>query len=604
MRNPASRFGGPGTLLLAAALATAACGDDDSGADDAGDTLDAEDVSGGDADADGDADAEAGPDADGDADVEVGPDADGDADDGGPPPDRYNETSPLGTNLNGISDWSTEWPFVDAFKVSRAWISGEAGGAWDDGRPLDLDEHGWLRSLLPGQVARTLMFWDDGAVAPAGRYVVLYDGGGTMEYWAGARRDDAASTPGRDVVELDPTAGGIGINVTAVDASDPLRNIRVLMPGGACSDDPHRACADDAGCAAGRCVPFEESYAAAPFHPVFLERTRTYRVLRFMDWMATNGSPLRDWSERAEPDDARWSLEAGVPVETMVDLCNRLQADPWFTMPHQASDEFVRQFATVVRDRLAPGLRAWVEYSNEVWNGIFAQAGWARDQGRAAGLGPSDFEAQLQFYSRRAVQVFALWESVFGGTDRLVRVMASQAANAWVSEQVLSFEGADGPSDALAIAPYFGGYLGGPDERARVAALTVDALAAELAATAVPDAAAWVTSQAAVASTYGVELVAYEGGQHLAGHSGVENDDTINALFDAVNRDPRMGDLYGDYLDAWRAAGGRYFVHFVNCAGWSKWGRWGALEYQTQPRAASPKFDALQSFLETNPRWW
>ncbi|MBN1771971.1 MAG: cellulose-binding protein [Deltaproteobacteria bacterium] len=599
MRNLAEGFRGLGTILLAAALVTAACGDDDSVADDAGDVPNETEAG-----ADGDADVGPDADADADADVEVGPDADADGDDGGPPPVRYNETSPLGTNLNGISDWSTEWPFVDAFKVSRAWISGEDGGAWDDGRALDLDEHGWLRSLLPGQVARTLMFWDDGAVAPAGRCVVLYDGTGTMEYWSGARRDAGASSPGRDVLDFDPTAGGIGINVTAVDPSDPLRNIRVLMPGGACSDDPHRWCADDGGCAAGTCVPFEDRYPTEPFHPTFLERTRTYRVIRFMDWMATNNSPIREWSERAEPDDARWSLEAGVPVETMVDLCNRLQADPWFTIPHQASDDFVRRFATVVRDRLAPGLRAWVEYSNEVWNGIFDQAGWARDRGRAAGLGPSDYEAQLQFYSRRAVQVFALWEEVFGGTDRLVRVMASQAANSWVSEQVLSFEGADGPSDVLAIAPYFGGYLGGPDERARVAAMTVEALAAELAATALPDAVSWMASQADVASTFGVELVAYEGGQHLAGHSGVENDDTINALFDAVNRDPRMGELYGDYLDAWRSAGGRYFAHFVNCAGWSKWGRWGALEYLTQPRAESPKFDALQSFLETNPRWW
>jgi hypothetical protein len=189
-----------------------------------------------------------------------------------------------------------------------------------------------------------------------------------------------------------------------------------------------------------------------------------------------------------------------VPVEVMVDLANRLGADPWFTMPHLADDDFVRQLATVVRDRLDPSLRAWVEYSNEVWNGMFAQVGWARDQGLAAGLGPSDFEAQLRFYSRRAVQVFALWEEVFGGTTRLVRAMASQAANSWVSEQVLGLEGAAGPSDALAIAPYIGGYLGGPSEQARVAAMSVDDLVAELQAVALPEAQGWMTPPAAVSS--------------------------------------------------------------------------------------------------------
>ncbi len=576
-------------MLGCAALALAAgCGDDsttDGGTDDGT----AEVVDDGAADLPAEAEAEAG--------------ADGEADDGGPPPARHNETSPLGTNLNGIADWSTEWPFVDAFKTSRAWISG-SGEAWDDGRAIDTDADGWVRSLLPGQIVRTLLFWDTGGVYPAGRYTVLYDGAGTMEYWSGATRNDVLSAPGRDVLDVDPAAGGIGINITAIDPADPLRNIRVLMPGGACTDDPVRWCAADGDCTAGTCSPFADGYAAQVFHATFLDRIRTYRVLRFMDWMSTNGSPLREWSERARPEEARWSGERGVPVEVMVDLANRLGADPWFTLPHQASDDFVRRFATVVRDRLAPGLRAWVEYSNEVWNGIFAQAGWARDRGLAAGLGPSDFEAQLQFYSRRAVQVFALWVEVFGGTDRLVRVMASQAANAWVSEQVLSFEGADGPSDALAVAPYFGGYLGSPDEQARVAAMSVDDLADELRTVALPEAVGWMTAQAATATTYGVELVAYEGGQHLAGNGGVENDDVINGLFDGVNRDARMGEIYGDYLAAWRTAGGRFLAHFVNCGRWSKWGRWGALEYMTQPRAESPKFDALQTFIETNPRWW
>ncbi|NEO60918.1 MAG: cellulose-binding protein, partial [Moorea sp. SIO4G2] len=47
------------------------------------------------------------------------------------------KTSNLGTNLNGIADWSTELPFLDAFKSSRPWItqcvSGETGcsGSWD-----------------------------------------------------------------------------------------------------------------------------------------------------------------------------------------------------------------------------------------------------------------------------------------------------------------------------------------------------------------------------------------------------------------------------------------------------------------------------------------
>ena len=111
-------------------------------------------------------------------------------------------------------------------------------------------------------------------------------------------------------------------------------------------------------------------------------------------------------------------------------------------------------------------------------------------------------------------------------------------------------------------------------------------------------------SQVAVATARGLPLIAYEGGQHLVGNGGVENNATINALFDDANRDPRMGALYKTYLDAWKASGAKLFVHFINCSGYSMWGRWGALEYLDQPRANAPKFDALQTFIEQNRAWW
>jgi hypothetical protein len=120
----------------------------------------------------------------------------------------------------------------------------------------------------------------------------------------------------------------------------------------------------------------------------------------------------------------------------------------------------------------------------------------------------------------------------------------------------------------------------------------------------VPEAIGWINAQAPVASLRGVPLIAYEGGQHLTGVGGVENNAAINALFDSANRDPRMGALYKTYLDAWKASGAKIFVHWQNCGGYSKWGRWGALEYLEQPRASSPKFNALQTFIEQNPASW
>ncbi len=40
---------------------------------------------------------------------------------------------PVGTNLNGLSYYSTEMPFWDSFKAAGAWVSGTKEN-WNDGR--------------------------------------------------------------------------------------------------------------------------------------------------------------------------------------------------------------------------------------------------------------------------------------------------------------------------------------------------------------------------------------------------------------------------------------------------------------------------------------
>lgn len=482
-----------------------------------------------------------------------------------------NAMSPLGTNLTGVSDYSPEWAFVDAFKGSRAWISSTAT-TWDDGRPLDLDDNGWVRSLKPGQFARTLMFWDLDGAFPGGEYVVTYAGKGSLEVWP---QEVIESAPGRLLVRVDPQKGGLSLIIKETDPADFIRDIRVSFPG---------------------------TDAKATFHPTFLERLRTYKVLRFMDWTATNDSTVRTWSDRPLMTDARW--DKGVPVEMMVELANTLHADPWFTIPHLADDDYVEQLARVIEKKLTKDRLAYVEHSNEVWNAQFGQAKHASNEGKKKELATNDFEAQLRHHSQRSVQIFKIFERVFGGTDRLVRVMGSQAANAWVSTVTLEHDDAYRHTDALAIAPYFGGEFGDPTLRARVAKMTLDELMATLEKDSLGNVRKWMADQSAVAKRFGVSLIAYEGGQHLTGVGPVVDDAAINQLFDAANRDPRMKGLYTSYLKIWQDGGGELFVNFVNTSRSSKWGRWGALESQLQPRAAAPKFDALQTFIEQHPIWW
>jgi hypothetical protein len=320
-----------------------------------------------------------------------------------------------------------------------------------------------------------------------------------------------------------------------------------------------------------------------------------------MDWMATNNSIISLWQGRPQPSGATYAPK-GVPVEVMVQLANTLQADVWFNMPHSASDDYVRAFAAYVRDNLSPNLKVYIEYSNETWNGQFEQAFYVQDQGEALNLAPGDrFWSGLKYHSQRAVEMFALWEEVFGGTDRLVRVLASQAGNAWTGEQVATWQEAYDKADALAIAPYFScDDPGNPDTVEQVSALSVDDLLERQMANVQEGGCAYqyMVDNLAVAQQFGLELVAYEGGQHLAGHSGAENNPALTNLFIAANRHPRMSEVYLAYLRAWRDLGGGMFVAFNDVTAPTMFGSWGALEYLHQDPAQAPKYQALMTFLD------
>src|SRR6185295_5720065 len=166
---------------------------------------------------------------------------------------------------------------------------------------------------------------------------------------------------------------------------------------------------------------------------------------------------------------------------------------------------------------LRSDLKAYVEYSNEVWNGSFQQSSYARKRGLALGLSANDFQAQLFYYAKRSVETFDIWEKEFGDSKRFVRVLSAAVANPWSSVQVLDFQGAFKKADALAIAPYFGNQLGSPATQSRTQAMNLDALFAELETVALPMTRKMIESHAAIARAHGLPLLAYEGGQHLAG---------------------------------------------------------------------------------------
>ena len=480
-----------------------------------------------------------------------------------------NDKSGVGSNLHEIAYWSPEWPFVDVFKTARPWVPQKTGAGWGQGDPLSLDENGWITALKADQWAETMVFQGHNHY-PAGQYVFLYDGSGEFEFY-GAKVADQAQ--GRITLDVTPTEG-IGIKLVKTDPKDYVHNIRLIMPG------------------------FESTYETQPFHPLFLQRLERYRVLRFMDWMHTNNSPVVHWADRTRADYYTQGDERGVAPEWIIKLGNTLHADIWINIPHRAADDYVEGLATLIRDQLAPDLKVYIEYSNETWNGAFEQAQYVMEQGEALKLSSDRFQAGLFFHSRRAVQSFAIFEKIFGGTTRLVRVLAAQAANSWTGEQVMDFESASQHADALAIAPYFCNELGDPATQDKIASTSVKAILDECKQQITTTVAEWIKFNKAATDQRKLQLVAYEGGQHLAGYGGAQDNDKLTEKFLAVNRDMGIKDLYLLYLKQWKQSGAGVFVNFTSVASYSKYGSWGVLEYQDQDVATAPKYQAIMAFLE------
>lgn len=490
----------------------------------------------------------------------------------------------LGMNLAGPSDWNTELPFVDVFRLSRTWISQRKGEKWGKGPELALDERGWVKSLEPDCWAETPLCTIDGGHYPSGQYTVLYQGQGKLEFWGSAKI--AEETPGRVLVDVDANKGTLWLRVLATDPADYLRDIRVIMPG------------------------FLDTYEKEPFHPTFLQRWQGMACLRFMDFMHTNGSKIKTWADRPQLADATWTAK-GIPLEVMIDLANRLHADPWFCMPHLADDDYVRQFAQQTKELLAPNRKVYIEWSNETWNGIFPQSRYAGEKGQELGFAEKSWEAGWRYTAYRSVQVFAIWEEVFGGTERLVRVLPTQAANAYVSEQTVSFQQAYEQADALAVAPYisFNVPKDGNDKRPgadQVAAWTVDQVVDHMENVCLPESVRWMRSQKAVADKYGLRLVAYEGGQHATALGAANQNKTLVQLLVDANSHPRMGEVYTKYFAAWEEVGGDLFCNFSSIGTWGIWGSWGLLQHYDDNPAQSPKFVATMQWAAKlgQPVFW
>lgn len=572
--------------------------------------------------------------------------------------------------------------FVDIFRTARPFPELSNNKRTDPELITEVDENGWPIDITPsGQFARTklLQGMPLGSI-PDGIYTLLYDGEGHASANGSVikKTEPLPSSLGskgnlltlklRQITSPEDTEAN-SINLVTKDTD--IKNIRLVMPGGTCKSDSTdeynhfiRVDSNDDCPRGSSYVSFASRLLANRneiiFNPSYLSVLSNFKVIRMMNFMESSPgiSSCRDssgildkdcvlaetpWSERATMDDAVWGGSGrtemkdrkGVPIEVLVELANQLKADPWFNMPHYADDEYIEEFAEYVSTHLKFELKPYIEYSNETWNAGFIGFHYMQEKGLdidGFDSVPSKYQnnvsrdgayfARLRYYSRRSVEIFQTWESLF--SNRLVRVVGTSQGDTVLSEEILQFENAPNNIDALAVAPYFFGCIdhrGSCSNAPKVLSevTSVDDIfdvidqPSDIDPSALASTLIKIGRQANIAQREGVQLVAYEGGQHLTimgalGGFSESKKQSFRDLFKNANRDPRMKQRYKKLLDGWKSyhnGNATLFTLYTLPQTYYRFGNWGIKEHLGKTRNESPKFDAAMDFQEEQGQcWW
>ncbi|WP_380872298.1 hypothetical protein [Sphingomonas sp. DBB INV C78] len=493
------------------------------------------------------------------------PDPDPDPAPADPKPTPPTTISGLGVNLSAPNYYMQDRALMNLAQ-GAGWGSqrkGVAGSTNFDPARLDVD--GNVTSLESGELAFMLLVPPEASMGSSPvRIRCTWAGKGTLAPGGSA----SGTVQGANSFEFDwapsgsPKAKSVWVSLTQTDTADPIRQIDCR----------------------------EKSVSAtALFSADFLQQLQGYEILRFMDWQNINANAPVTWATRVTPKAQNQAGKLGASVEYMVALANQTGASPWFSMPWNADEDFIRRFAIYVRDNLAADRKVYVELSNEVWNWGFPVTLQARDEGLEMGLSTSPGDAAMYRYSQKTAWMQKIWTDVFkADPSRLVRVVSSQNANPWVAEQILKYGDTAQYVDALATAPYFGGgTFGGTRATITDLANIFGYLGTDVDAT-----IAKAVQNKAVADRYGKRILAYEGGQHVVNSADVP-------MVMSINRDQRMYGLYKQYLQAWKKQVGGTMVLFNSTGPISQFGAWGMREYAGQPLSETPKRRAAMEYMGT-----
>lgn len=486
-----------------------------------------------------------------------------------------NKLLTFGVNLEGISYWDKNRAFKDFMKSSDSQLltyNTTPNSPWNTNvvNEIPVDTEGYPL-IVPANTSigaqRVRIVISAGGHIPVGDYLFLYEGSGLF-YFRGGISALAGATAGRTPIRVTGT-DNLWIDIETSTQGNHLRNFRLVRP-------------ED-----------EKTYLTQPFYQPFLDKVCQFNPIRFMDWQVTNVTNLVNWTDRAKPNDRSQTMRNGVAYEYLAELGNTLNRDIWITVPHQASDDFIRQMARFFKNNLKPNIRVFLEYSNEVWNWQFTQAHWVADNGNQNVSYP-------RRYVDKCLNMFKIWHQEWAGqTHRVKRVLATQTGYNWISEEILAQ--AKGEFDYFSPTFYFG-YGGSCLNNLRTlgAQATVSDVincTRESMRSFFPN----IRQTYRLAQMYDKPLAHYEGGQHMTSNPTIEPFQT--ALYQS-QIDPQIRTLYQEMIDSLRRYGGTEYACAFTLTGVreSRYGSWGHIEdiNQNLTTTPAPKYQVLLDNFKTS----
>ncbi len=331
----------------------------------------------------------------------------------------------------------------------------------------------------------------------------------------------------------------------------------------------------------------------------------------------------KHWNERTGLGTHEQQTTKGVAIEYMIKLANVTHKDMWINVPTAADDNFVYQMAALIKNTLDPSLKVYIEYSNETWNTGYPGYDYSEAMYRK---GVVPFADAWQPY--RALQIFHIFNQAFGqpdlrkdrnpSSDRLVRILTGQTA--WLGRSVKQMDFvmpnnaaptyghyAYEYADEWAVTDYFGLPSTAPSKD--LSTYTIDQLidlqkqsVGELVAPGAVTASSpnWIYKLVLEAQKRGLVLGQYEGG---VGFDVPNGDQAIVNKLTAMNRDPRMRDVYDEYFKQWVTLSQAFpgvignIAIFTDVGTYSKYGFWGMLESSLQNPSSVPRYQGLLDYI-------